>query len=197
MNLKFILKNLYLTSLISLALAEKSQLNGDCKEYEDLIGYNGKCVTNDKGKIIELKTGNSEAADVPTENVKKALSQTTIKKLDIEIECGVDIGNGYCYTEPEDMLELISKLTNLEELHFNYVYNERPMYRQRPNINISKNIFNNLKNLKILELSYIKLIQENIEEISSLSNLKELNFIDCDFEKVDLSSLKELNKLSS
>jgi len=98
-----------------------------------------------------------------------------------------------------DFPDDIKKYKHLEHLDIAYDKAEytAPWYEKFHDGKIKKNFFNNFKLLKTLDISHIKLSQDNINEIATLSELESLFLYECTLPKLNYEPLKNLKKLTS
>jgi len=174
------------------------EYKGNCKEIKtiiDKVEYNEltDCVNDNNGNVVSLDIYYNK--EIETDDIKKILSYNTLTKFTLTYE------RSYYYSDKHDgfklILNLISNLTNLEELHIIYsVYDESQTSYYNKFFTIDKNILKNYKNLKKLGLKFFQISQDNIDELSTLKNFKELELDTCILEDLNFESFENIEILS-
>jgi len=176
MQMKYILKSLFLTSLCASAYAARD----DCKELRTYLDYAmTDCVMNDNGEMIELGF-NTYREETTEEGYKKAFSYPTLKKLTF-------------YDEYNDCIQLTYGLSNLKNLEELYIRSFRS--------GIAPNALKGLTSLKKFYFTTGDysggLDKVNLEELGTLTNLESITFSFTGLDKEGLKSLQNLNKVTS
>jgi len=192
--MKVFLKSVIYSLLLSFAFSAAIKYEGDCKEIQDIVEDNidniEECTVNDYGEVTTLKFSDRHLKE---EQVSKILSYNTISVLHFTYYC---FNNSKCSIKqvfPKEILNL-----PLKEFHYNYhkMYEKRKTHRHYTST-LESNLINKLENIVDLELDYIELSEDNINEILSLKKLKKLNLSSCIMNGISFDFLKNIKKLNS
>jgi len=207
--------------LFFMSAKAEDEFKGECRNVQNLAH---DCEVDNTGKVIAIGMYNDEG--ISDTDWEKILSYKTIKKLKLS---GIN-RKGF----NQNLINRIGSLINLENLEIgsysifakNLNYDSFKNLKKVSELIISgndedgkleKNIINNFKNLKLLDISDAKLDNNDIKEINSLTriekmvlykdifagnlkydfkNVNELVFQESEVEKNFFSSFKNLKKLS-
>jgi len=206
--MKFILKALSFSLVSSVVFAAETN---DCNEIKNYLenkslDYNKtveKCITDNQGKVVELKVLNY---DLQEEDVNQILSYQSIQDLEYSVQFIQGEERDTPYSFPllphpgfSTFPSAIANLPELEKLNFNYNNFRRIKYSPDTKYITIENEFLKLSKLKILTLHHIELSNDNVKELSKLNNLEELNLYQCLIDSDELESFEDhenLTKLS-
>jgi len=193
-----ILRNI-LRSLSLLLLTISVVLSSECDDIISLENVN-KCTINEEGKINGLYIN---VIDMNEDQINKLLAHDLID-LTYVIYLGQNVENPF--SASSDYLEFPAAIKNLKNLQSLTLHCESSFHDYKdPHymnglINLGKDYFKNLKNLKSLQIGGVNISQENIDDISSLDNLESLDFsrsyLNESLNYDSLSNLKKLTKLT-
>jgi len=197
MKFTSILGLLFLTS--GLVHAEKLD---QCQELESQMNKIDRwinCENNEEGKINYLNIKDYDGM-MSEEDFAIVQSYDTITELIFFVS---NSGDSTKIPENNDYfknLKSLKNLKNLEKLFITYDINKNDStncIKKSDLSSIETGTLKDLNNLNYLELTNIKLSQDNVDEISTMDNLEVLQLNNCNFENVkDFSSLSNLKKVS-
>jgi len=177
------------TSVFAIEFDENNELLARYVEYDS---FNEELEINDYYQKDGTKYG--------AKSIIKEYKDKPVKSLYFNLIVRVEIHNNVDEPDPvsdRDFPEEIFQFKNLQSLTLAYekATQDHSWHKTYHLATIKKGYLKNFKTVTHLTLRYIKLSQDNINDIVSLSNLTILTLDGCEFDGLDFKSFEKLSSL--
>jgi len=195
------MKSLFIVKyLLLVALLATSVFAAENDDDEELSYYGDYDSVNEELEIYDYYQ--KEGTKYGAKSIIEIYKDKPVKSLNFNLIVRVEIHNNVDVPDPvddRDFPEEIFKFKNLQSLTLAYrkTTQDHSWHKTYHLATIKKGYLKNFKTVTHLTLRYIKLSQDNINDIVSLSNLTTLTLDGCEFNGLDFKSFEKLSSLKT